>query len=100
VVRSTLFLLRLITEVFIQQFGSVTLFGLYMVVKYFGKEWINYLLGWYFSLAGVGSVWKSLISLARFALGNERWRKFDKNKLLVLKGPRGTLLPEIFLNNQ
>jgi len=69
-------------------FGSVALFGLYMVVKYFGKEWINYLLGWYFSLAGVGSVWKSSISLARFALGNERWRKFDKNKLLVLKGPR------------
>jgi len=69
-------------------FGSVALFGLYMVVKYFGKEWINYLLGWYFSLAGVGSVWKSLVSLARFTLGQDRWRKFDKTQLLVLKGPR------------
>jgi len=69
-------------------FGSMALFSLYMVVKYFGKEWINYLLGWYFSLAGVGSMWKSLISLAIFALGSDRWKKFDKTKLLILKGPR------------
>lgn len=68
-----------------------------MVVKYFGKEWINYLLGWYFSLAGVGSVWKSLVSLARFTVGQDRWRKFDKTQLLVLKGPRGTLYTEIYL---
>jgi len=66
----------------------VALFGLYMVVKYFGKEWINYLLGWYFSLAGVGSVWKSSISLARLALGSDRWKQFDKIELLILKGPR------------
>jgi minor histocompatibility antigen H13 len=86
-------------EVLTLQFGSVALFSLYMVVKYFGKEWINYLLGWYFSLAGVGSVWKSLVSLTRFVLGYDRWRKFDRTKLLVLKGPRGMLLPEIFGNN-
>jgi minor histocompatibility antigen H13 len=69
-------------------FGSVALFGLYTIVKYCGKEWINYFLGWYFSIAGVGSVWKSLISLARFTLGNERWGQFDRTKILVLKGPR------------
>jgi minor histocompatibility antigen H13 len=69
-------------------FGSVVLFGLYMIVKYFGKEWINYLMGWYFSITGVGSVWKSLVSLARFVLGHERWRRFEKTKLLILKGPR------------
>ncbi|KAF7966474.1 hypothetical protein HWV62_38152 [Athelia sp. TMB] len=72
-------------------FGSVALFGLYTIVKYFGKDWINYLLGIYFSLAGVGSVWKSLISLARFCLGETRWKKFDKTKFLVLKGPWGVL---------
>lgn len=37
------------------QFGSCALFGLYLVVKYLGKEWINWLLGWYFAIAGVGS---------------------------------------------
>jgi minor histocompatibility antigen H13 len=86
-----------IAEVFLQ-FGSVALFGLYMVVKYFGKEWINYLLGWYFSVAGVWSVWKSLISLARFAVGPDRWIQFDKTKVLVLKGPRGMSPFEIFWN--
>lgn len=78
-------------NLFIAQFGSVALFGLYTIVKYFGKEWINYLLGIYFSLAGVGSVWKSLISLVRFCLGETRWKKFDKTKFLVLKGPWGVL---------
>ncbi|TFY73464.1 hypothetical protein EWM64_g10548 [Hericium alpestre] len=38
--------------------GSVALFGLYAAIKYFGKEWINILLGWYFSVAGVASVSK------------------------------------------
>lgn len=75
----------------------MALFSLYMVVKYFGKEWINYLLGWYFSLAGVGSMWKSLISLAIFALGSDRWKKFDKTRLLILKGPRGALVFCIYL---
>ncbi|KAG1751510.1 signal peptide peptidase-domain-containing protein [Suillus paluster] len=68
--------------------GSVALFGMYTIVKYFGKEWINYLLAWYFSLAGVGSVWKSAASFMRSVLGNERWKTFDRNRLLVLKGPR------------
>lgn len=40
------------------QLGSVVLFGLYLVVKFFGVEWINWLLGWYFTVAGAGSVWK------------------------------------------
>ncbi|KAH7914137.1 signal peptide peptidase-domain-containing protein [Hygrophoropsis aurantiaca] len=68
--------------------GSAALFGMYTIVKYFGKEWINWLLGWYFTIAGVGSVWKSVISLARLAIGSTRWKKFDRNRLLVLKGPR------------
>jgi len=43
---------------------------MYLMVKYFGKEWINWLLSWYFSIAGVGSVWKVCFvdwpSIARF----------------------------------
>ena len=86
------------------------LFGLYLVVKYLGKEWINWLLQWYFTFAGVGSVGKvrtilacsrscalltrirqSLISLARWTVGPSYWRKFDKSQILVLKGRRGML---------
>ncbi|THH04070.1 hypothetical protein EW146_g10271 [Bondarzewia mesenterica] len=82
--------------------GSATLFGLYLVMKYLGKEWINWLLGWYFSLAGIGSVWKSLTSLARALIGREQWRKFEKNRVLVLRGPREIIAlswrtPSLFL---
>ncbi|TFY67568.1 hypothetical protein EVJ58_g1535 [Rhodofomes roseus] len=66
--------------------GSVVLFSLYLVVKYFGKEWINWLLQWYFTFAGVGSVGKSLVSLARWALGKDKWRRFDKIQLFCRKG--------------
>lgn len=39
------------------QFGSVALYGMYTIIKYFGSEWINFCLRWYFVVAGVGSVW-------------------------------------------
>ncbi|KAG6378206.1 signal peptide peptidase-domain-containing protein [Boletus reticuloceps] len=51
--------------------GSLALFGIYAVVKYMGKEWINWFLGWYFSIIGVGSVWKLTVSLAKFVIGRE-----------------------------
>ncbi|KAK7045582.1 hypothetical protein VNI00_007414 [Paramarasmius palmivorus] len=66
--------------------GSVVLFGLFLVIKYFGKEWINWLLGWYFSLAGVGSVFRSSIALAKVIVGNERWKAFEKIQLSIVKG--------------
>ncbi|KAH9895127.1 signal peptide peptidase-domain-containing protein [Cubamyces lactineus] len=68
--------------------GSAVLFGLYLIVKYCGKEWITWLLQWYFTIAGVGSVGKSLIALSRWTLGQSRWQKFDKVQLLILKGRR------------
>jgi len=82
--------------------GSMALLGLYTAVKYFGKEWINWLLGWYFSVTGVGSVWKSLISLARFLLGDTRWKGFDTSHLLVRKGSKDLIYiswktPSLFL---
>lgn len=40
------------------QIGSAVLFGLYLIVKYFGKEWITWLLQWYFTVAGIGSFGK------------------------------------------
>ncbi|KAI8972221.1 signal peptide peptidase-domain-containing protein [Trametes punicea] len=73
--------------------GSAVLFGLYLIVQYFGKEWITWLLQWYFTIAGVGSVGKSLIALSRWTLGTSRWHKFDKVQFLILKGRRGTSSP-------
>ncbi|KAG6862258.1 hypothetical protein C0995_002189 [Termitomyces sp. Mi166 len=67
-------------------FGSFVLFGFYLVIKYLGKEWINWFLGWYFSVAGVASVWKSSISLTRFILGEKCWKWFDKINFVVKKG--------------
>ncbi|KAK0461132.1 signal peptide peptidase-domain-containing protein [Desarmillaria tabescens] len=65
--------------------GSVTLFALYMIIQYFGKEWINWLLGMYFSVAGMGSVWKSSISLYVFAVGRDRWKKYGKHTFTIYK---------------
>ncbi|KAJ6586910.1 signal peptide peptidase-domain-containing protein [Mycena vulgaris] len=66
--------------------GSATLLGMYAVVKLWGVSWINYLLGWYFAVAGVGAVWKSSIALARWTLGDARWKGFDEVTLVVRKG--------------
>ncbi|TFK44672.1 peptidase A22B, signal peptide peptidase [Crucibulum laeve] len=82
--------------------GSVALGGLYIIVKYFGKEWINWVLGWYFALAGIGSVWKSSISLTRFFLGDVRWKKFEMVRFTVKKGTASLLsvsmrTPSVFL---
>ncbi|KAF9531605.1 signal peptide peptidase-domain-containing protein [Crepidotus variabilis] len=66
--------------------GSVTLFGLYLIVKYLGEKWINWLLGWYFSLAGVGSVWNSSIAVTRYLVGEARWKSFEQVKVTVKKG--------------
>ena len=41
--------------------GSLALFSIYLAFKYLGKEWVNFLLGFYFSLVG-------LITLSIFCL--------------------------------
>ena len=46
--------------------GSATLFGLYLLFRYFGKEYINYLLTGYFALLGTVAVAKSVSSLLGF----------------------------------
>ncbi|EMD40546.1 hypothetical protein CERSUDRAFT_111145 [Gelatoporia subvermispora B] len=82
--------------------GSGVLLGLYIIVKYFGKEWINWLLQWYFTFAGIGSVGKSFISLARWSMGRSHWKQYDKVQILLLKGPRELIsvslrTPSLFL---
>jgi len=66
--------------------GSVALVGLYTLVRYLGEAWVNWLLGWYFAIAGVGSVWNSSISLTRYLLGETLWKKIDKVNVSVTKG--------------
>ncbi|KAH8119344.1 signal peptide peptidase-domain-containing protein [Phellopilus nigrolimitatus] len=66
--------------------GSVMLLGLYLVVKFLGVEWINWLLGWYFTIAGVGSVWKCSVSVTKTMLGPDCWKSYNKWKLLLLNG--------------
>jgi len=66
--------------------GSALLLGLYLIVKYVGKEWINWLLQWYFTIAGVGSVGKSFVALAKWTIGLEKWKEFDKNRMVLTKG--------------
>jgi len=66
--------------------GSILLAGLFLVIKYFGKEWINWLLSLYFALAGLYSVPHSLTSLARFTLGSQRWDGFMGFEVKITKG--------------
>jgi len=40
--------------------GSCALFGLYLALKYLGKEWVNFFIGLYFCLAGTYAVSLSL----------------------------------------
>jgi len=82
--------------------GSLLLAGLFLVIKYFGKEWINWLLSLYFALAGLYSVPHSLTSLAQFTLGSQRWDEFVKIEVKIAKGTRNIVhfscrTPSLFL---
>ncbi|TFK74045.1 hypothetical protein BDN72DRAFT_813704 [Pluteus cervinus] len=65
--------------------GSVVLFGMYTAFKYFGTEWINWFLGWYFAFTSVGSTWRASISFVRYLIGPTRWNQFDSTKLMLSK---------------
>ncbi|KAF8581601.1 hypothetical protein K439DRAFT_1636025 [Ramaria rubella] len=68
--------------------ASGALLGMYLIFKYLGAEWINWILGWYFAIMGVGSVWRTLTVLLRTAVGRERWRSFDKTRFFIVKNKR------------
>ncbi|KIY53112.1 peptidase A22B, signal peptide peptidase [Fistulina hepatica ATCC 64428] len=68
--------------------GSVVLFSLYLVVKFLGTEWINFLMSIYFSVTGIASVWKTLISLTRYIVGPASWRQFETLTLRLTKGSK------------
>ncbi|KAA1471670.1 hypothetical protein DENSPDRAFT_859066 [Dentipellis sp. KUC8613] len=63
--------------------GSITLFGLYMAMKYFGKEVINLLMGWYITLAAIASVSKTFLTIVKRVVGKERWNSFHQTKVAI-----------------
>ncbi|KAF8520430.1 signal peptide peptidase-domain-containing protein [Hysterangium stoloniferum] len=71
--------------------ASVALFGMYLIFKYLGAEWVNWILGWYFALIGIGSVWKTSTALLRTILGQNIWRSFEKLNILITKNQRELL---------
>ncbi|KAH9961237.1 signal peptide peptidase-domain-containing protein [Russula dissimulans] len=63
--------------------GSALLVGLFLIIKYLGKEWLNWLMSFYFALTGLYSVPRSLISLVAFTLGTKRWNQFTTHRVKV-----------------
>ena len=51
--------------------GSATLFGLYLLFKFFSKEYINYLLTAYFGLMGIAALAQAKMTFARALTGKE-----------------------------
>ncbi|KAK4054418.1 hypothetical protein OIV83_000912 [Microbotryomycetes sp. JL201] len=45
--------------------GSIVLFGLYLCFKYLDPKWVNFVIGKYLALMGVGSVARATVKLAR-----------------------------------
>ena len=66
--------------------GSVTLGGLYLIIKYLGPEWINWLMSWYLSLASLYSVTDAFIKAVRNLIGPTRYRSFTQYHLKLQRG--------------
>ncbi|KAJ7072339.1 signal peptide peptidase-domain-containing protein [Mycena amicta] len=72
--------------------------GLYVVVKYFGPEWINLLLGWYFAAAGVAcGLEGATIGIARWALGDIQWHAYPEFSLDARMGEQ--VLLQVSMNS-
>lgn len=65
----------------------MSLGSLYLAFKYLNKDTINKIMGYYFSLMGIGSLSRSIIAAARVLLG-ARFKKLDKFKLILEKNSK------------
>lgn len=74
--------------------GSGTLFGLYVLFKYFGKEYINYLLTGYFAILGAFSVAKMLSLIVKQLINTKKftWNEKYRIKIWTKKGKFDLLL--------
>ncbi|KAL5631959.1 hypothetical protein ACGC1H_000100 [Rhizoctonia solani] len=82
--------------------GSVVLGGLYLAFKYWGVDWINKFLGYYFCVMGTGCVWSCLLGATKMILGPRKYKsmpqyriKFssDAKPLLKFRLPTAALFP-------
>lgn len=61
--------------------GSSVLFGLFLLFKYFSKEYINMLLSGYFALAGTASITMTATYIGRSICGVDAWRRITKARV-------------------
>jgi minor histocompatibility antigen H13 len=64
--------------------GSGVLFGLYLLFRFFSKEYINYLLTAYFALLGTGALTKLLDSIAKTVVPGLKTFKWNERFQLKL----------------
>ncbi|CAE6480245.1 unnamed protein product [Rhizoctonia solani] len=61
--------------------GSVVLGGLYLAFKYWGEDWINKFLGYYFCVMGTGCVWSCLLSITKAILGSAKYKSTPQYRI-------------------
>lgn len=66
--------------------GGSVLLGFYFAMRYLGREWINWIIGWYFAATGVLAVWKTSTSLCRSLTPEATWKSFRKRRILISTG--------------
>ena len=66
-------------------FGSMVLFGMYLIFRYLNKEYINLLLSFYFGLLGIFALSNGLIGISRSILGRSAFKKLEKFKVNISK---------------
>lgn len=67
--------------------AGCVLVGLYLAMRYFGREWINWFIGWYVAFTGILAVWKSTTSLVRFLTPRHTWNSFRSRRLVFRGAP-------------
>ncbi|KAF5348631.1 hypothetical protein D9758_006855 [Tetrapyrgos nigripes] len=58
------------------------------VAWFFPIELINLILSWYFSVAGIASVWKTSVSLFSFVVGADRYKQYERYTFSIKKGKK------------
>jgi minor histocompatibility antigen H13 len=76
--------------------GSMVLFGLYLLFRFFNKEYINYLLTAYFSILGIGALTKAFDGVAKSVPGVKSALWNEKFKLRLWKRPKKGVFSLIF----
>ncbi|CAE6386659.1 unnamed protein product [Rhizoctonia solani] len=80
--------------------GSGVLGGMYLAFKYWGVDWINKFLGYYFCVTGTGCVWSCLLSITKTVLGPRKYKSTPQYRIKFTSDGKPLLkfrLPAILL---